>query len=491
MEDSRRNGRAGGGCVLALALLGAGVLLGAQIALSMVGLDLGYLLGRMSGDAPALVRATAVPTAVTAIQGAAPGNRIVWRAPIALDSDTREPEMLLISRNYDRGGDSIVYLSPDEQAARWESAPLGDNGSSWLVAYDSELIYVADKARLLGLGRSDGALRWEAPLSDEISYSLCQGCLRAVDGVVVALSDDGVLQAFRGTSGAPLWSVRLREATRQLVVLGDMVGAPDVRPDVQDSSAGLYLFNIADGSPARAIEPACSQPESTWEDRPHYYDPIYQSADGDELYWLLDSARCVVRAGASGLSAGAPVFMPENFSVSSSNTILAADGALYLSDDDRIVAVSADAAREVLAIEDYSLRPLGVRGETLLVEATRRRGSSRMELWAIDLASGQRRWERVLAGTDNLNGPYDTADWAAALVGDTVALVEQRPDAQTLAYELLSLSDGTSRASATIPVDDPDTDLRGLLVSRATAYLVAEELYAIELSSGQTLFRWP
>lgn len=491
MERDRQGRGPGLGCALAIVGLGLGLLLGAQLALGMVGLDLGYLLARMSGEAPALVQATAVPTPLTAIQGAAPGGRMVWRAPIALDSDTREPDMLLISRNYDRGGDSIIYLSADERAARWESAPMGDNGNGWLVAFDADLIYVADKARLLGLGRADGALRWEAPLSDEISYSLCPSCLRAVGGAVVALSDDGVLQAFRGASGAPLWSVRLREATRQLVVLGDSVGAPDARPDADDSTAGLYLFNVADGSPARAIEPICAQPGSSWDDRPHFYDPIYSSPDGAELYWLLDSARCVARAGASGLSAGEPLPLPESFSASSSNAVLAVDGALYLSDGDQIVAVGADAARELLAAEEYSLRPLAARAGTLLVEATRRRGSTRMELWAIDLESGARRWERVLAGTNPLAGPYDTADWAAALVGDSVALIEQRPDTQTMAYELISLADGTSRASAAIAVEDPDDDLRGLLVSRDAAYLVTDELYAVELSSGDTLYRLP
>lgn len=492
MERQGREARAGGGCALALVGLGLGVLLGAQIALSLVGLDLGYLLGRVSGRAPALVQATAVPTPVAAIQGAvAPGRRMVWRAPIALDSDTREPDMLLVSRNYDRPGDTLVYLSPDAGSARWESAPMGDNGSGWLIAFDREMVYVADDARLLGLDRADGALRWEAPLSDAISYSLCPTCLRAVGGAVVALSDDGVIQAFRGASGAPLWSVRLREASRQLVVLGDLVGAPDLRPGASDSSAGLYLFNVADGAPARAIEPVCTGPDSGWEDRPHYFDPIYSSPDGAELYWLLDSAGCVVRASASGLSGGPPVFVPEGFSPSSSNTTLAADSLLYLSDGARIVAVGADGARLVLAAEEHTLRPLAARDTTLLVEATRRRGSTRVELWAVDLASGARRWERVLAGNDSLAGPYDSADWVAALVGDSVALVEQRAEPAQLAFELLSLSDGASRASAALPVEEPGDDLRGLLVSRNTAYLVTEELYAVELGSGGVRYRFP
>lgn len=399
--------------------------------------------------------------------------------------------MLLISRNFDRGGDSLVYLSPDARTVRWESAPMGDSGNSWVLAYDAEMIYVADGARLLGLGRADGGLRWEAPLSDRIFYNGCRDCLRAVDGVVVALSDDGVIQAFRGASGAPLWSVRLRETTRQLVVFDDLVGAPDARPNANDATAGLYFYNIADGSPARTIEPACNRSDGSWEDHPHYYDPIYVTPDGDGLYWLLDSAACLVRANASGIAAVPPVYLPKDFSASSSNAVFVTDDALYLSDRNQLVAVDAGGARVLFETEDYELRPIAARGNTLLIQARRWRGSTRYELWAIDLTSGARRWERILSGDDPPDGPFDSGDWALEIVGEALALVEQLDDPEELRYELINLNDGTSRASMPVAVDDPDGNLRGTLFGRNTVFLANDELYAVELSSGQTLYRWP
>jgi len=492
MDERGRKDGPGRGCTPFVVVFALGGLLGALAALALSGLGPGYLVGRLTGSAPALVEATAVPTPVAALRGAAaPGRRNIWRVPVTLNSDTSDPDMLLISRNYDRGSDSLVYLSPDARTVRWESAPMGENGNSWVVAYDAEMVYVADGPRLLGLGRGDGALRWEAPLSDRISANLCRDCLQAINGAVVALSDDGVIQAFTGLTGAPRWSVRLREATRQLVALDDMVGAPDRRPGVTDSSAGLYLFDVADGAPAGSIEPACTRPDNGYEDRPHFYDQIYRAPGDDALVWLLDTANCIVRVAPSGLSAGEPIFVSEEMGLSSVEEVFFGPTGIFFVDDGKLRVVDADGERELLATEDYSLRPLAADGATLLLEARRQRGSSRLELWAVDRASGARRWERVLAGEDAVDGAYDSGDWAAVLDGDAVVLIEQRGDPATLAYELIGMGNGVSRASATLPVDRPDDYLHGLTLGGSAIFVVTDQLYAIDRGSGQVLFRWP
>lgn len=494
MVDERRPGNVGLGCALSLLVLLAGVVMGSALTLGMLGLGPGALLaGRQAPTAtpPAATTPTVEPP--TALQGeAAPGRRLVWGSAIALDSDTREPDLLVVSRNYDRkpDSDSLAYLSPDAGAVRWESRPLGSNGNSWVVAYGDTMVLVADNARLVGLRRASGELAWEAPLTDGIAYSICRDCLQVFGEVVVALPQDGVLQAFDLATGAPRWSVRLRQPTRQLVRVGALVGVPDSLPDAP-SYGSLYLYNPADGAPAGEILPSCTEAGGS-ERRISYYMDIGVDPTGRTLAWLVPSSPvCLVaydiptgtlsRTRLEGFKGGD---LKERASLWSGDT-------LYLSDGARIYAVGAQEQRLVLEAEDHAVRPLAASGSALLVEARRTRGSSRYELWALDLPSGERRWERVLEADDPRESARDIGDFVAGLVGDAVALVEQREAPEQIVYELIGLADGASRARAALAVRDPGDAIRGATWGRDHVFLSIDELYGVELSSGRTAYAWP
>lgn len=487
--EERYGRESAGGCVLPIVILLVGAAIGVALTLGLLGVGFGALFGRVTGQGGVVV-VTATPSGPppATIGGANPGRRLVWRV-LPLDSDTSEPDLLVISRNYDRGGDSLVYLSPDGQAARWESPALGENGNSWTVAFDESVIAVADEARLLGISRGDGSLIWEAPLTDRIFYNVCQGCLRIVAGRVVALADDGTLQAFDAQSGAPLWSVRLREATRQMLVVDEMVGVPDRLPEAS-SDAALYLYRVADGSPVREIAPTCEDPSFGNDDLPGYYDTIYQSPEGGALYWVLAGSSCVVSVDArSGRTSW--VSLPgDGFYVGS--TLVTADALYFGNDSDRLFEVdSAGTARTLLVAEDYELRPLEANADTLLVEALRRRGTARYELWAVDLQSGQRRWERVLAAGDPIIGGFDGGTYVAKIRGDAVALVEQLQEPERYLYELIDLRSGASRVKADLPIAEPDDDIRTAAWGAGQVFLGITDLYSVSLESGAVVARWP
>lgn len=499
MEDERRSGRAQLGCALGVMTLLAGVLLGVWLTLSVLGVGFGALLGRVQGqeDTPPLAATQAgvipTPAVPAAIQGeAAPGRRLVWQAPIALDSDTAEPDLLVISRNYDRepDADTLVYLSPDRQTVRWESPPLGENGNSWVVAYGDSMVLVADDTRLVALRRDSGELAWEAPLTDSIADSICSDCLQIFGDVAVALPQDGLLQAFSVTTGAPRWNVRLREPTRQLVRVGERLGVPDSRPD-EPSYGALYLYEPSDGSLVGEIVPSCTE-SGGYERGLSYFTFANSDPQGRILAWLVPSSPiCLVAYDvASGTVSRTMLDEFDSGELTMRNSLWAGD-TLYLSDSNGIIAVGPQELRLVLADEDYDLRPLAASGGLLLVEARRTRGSSRYELWAVDAQSGERRWERTLVADDPAEYRGDTGDFTATIWGDAVAIVEQDEAADQVLYELIGLADGASRARTVVAVNSPGSYIRGVIWGRNHVFLSIDELYGVAIETGQMSLKWP
>ncbi|WP_129626686.1 PQQ-binding-like beta-propeller repeat protein [Candidatus Oscillochloris fontis] len=487
----REERRPPAGWIIPVVALLIGVLGGAFAMLSFLGLGMNEVIARMQGRAaPLLIEVTPTPVLHT-VGGAAPGRRLVWRAPIPLDTDTSEPELLLISRNYDRDSDTLLLFSPLEGRVRWESPPMGTNGTSWLVAYSAATIIVADEARLIGLSRTDGSKVWEAPLTDRIFSNGCQDCLQVFGDVVVALSDDGQLQALNANKGTPLWVVRLHQTTRQLVRVGAMVGVPDsLEPD--ETEAGLFIYNPADGQLVRTIAPTCQHESQGYVDQPHYYDYILADPQSEALYWMLDSVNCLLRVGMGSFGGEERTFNPafQNFEVK--NTLVA-DGHIYLSSDQSIYTSDGQGqARLLTQAEDYNLRPLAARGSDLLVLAQRTRGSSRYELWLLDAQSGQQRWSRVLLGDDLVEDAiYDSGDTAVHLLASGVALIEQQADPEAISYELLNLNNGTSQVKKELRVEDAGDSLRGVTWGNQSVWLAVDELYAVDLTTGETQARWP
>jgi outer membrane protein assembly factor BamB len=497
IEETRYRPPSCAGCLLPLLTLLVGVGLGVFGTITLLGIGWQDLLARgqvvlSGGPLPTAAPLPPVQAGPQAISGGtASGQRLVWHSPIALDSDSNEPDMLVISRNYAHNSDTLAYYSPDKQSFRWESAPLGEQGNGWLVVTNGTTIFVADTARLFAINRSDGKTLWEITMSDEISYSICSDCLQAFPDTVVALPSDGVLQAFDAATGQLRWNVRLREATRQLVQIDGLVGAIDSRAE-DTSEAALFLYNPQSGDLVRSIEPVCQQSADSYEDRPHFYDPFISDGRGG-LYWLMDSASCLQRIDAANGNVSWQALVEDfNGGLTAKNTLFSDDNSLYVSDGEELTLISAQGeSRRLLVDEDYNLYPLAARSGTLLAFAERTRGSRRYEIWAINSSDGARRWAYVLQGDDPLEELFDTGDFAANIVGESVVLVEQKEEPETIEYVRLNLADGSEQARTALTVEDAGDYMRGALWGRGTLWLAIDELYAVDLASGATTYRWP
>lgn len=167
-----------------------------------------------------------------------------------------------------------------------------------------------------------------------------------------------------------------------------------------------------------------------------------------------------------------------------------AGDTLYLSDGQQIVAVGPQSTQSVVASDAYTLTPLGVGDGTLAVLALRSRGSARFELWALDAASGDRLWERVLQAHDPFEGGTDTGEFAAAVVGDALAVLEARR-AGRAALRADRPARRPGRTQAALGVENPDDDIRGAVWGRERLGLAAGGLYTVDLKTGNLLARWP
>ena len=105
--------------------------------------------------------------------------------------------------------------------------------------------------------------------------------------------------------------------------------------------------------------------------------------------------------------------------------------------------------------------------------------------------TGERRWAHPLTAHDPIDGPYDSGDFAAHIVGGSVALFEQLEEPEAVRFELISLADGASTVSAEVRVEDAGDYIRGVTWGSGTAWLAMDELYAVSLESGATVSRWP
>lgn len=488
----RRQGHAGMGCLFSALTLLVGATLGAALTLGLLGLSWEVLFGRVinPGGAPVVqVGPTPTPRPV-AIEGAAPGRRLVIRQPVPLDSDSSTPDLLVISRNYDRNSSTITYVSPDSGRARWESASLSDGDEyAWQLAYGAEHIVVAVQQRLVGLSRATGEQLWEAPLTDVV-FTGCVDCVRVFGDSAAVLSQDGQLQAFALESGAPRWSVRLREAPRQIVDAGGLVGVPDGRPEGERGTL-LRRFSPADGAEAEPVALDCQ--DGTYPAQASIYDFIGGDPQGRLLLWMITtgSKACLLSIDAASGAVAGRTFIEEFSDELQPDRMRWEGDTLYLSDGEQIVAVGPQELRRVLAVEEYDIAPLAIGDGTLLVLAQRMRGSSRLELWAVDAQSGERRWERVLTARDWLNAVMGSGGVTAAVVGDAVALVEAHEEPEELRYELIGLRDGVSRARSVLGVADASASIRGVAWGRERLILAANELYTVDLATGQVTARWP
>lgn len=415
--------------------------------------------------------------------------------------DESRPDIAGVTRNSD-DTDRLVYVDWEgEQPLRWQSEPLGE-GADYLynpVVTGRAAVYLAYKTTLVAFDRQEGTILWQATLSDEVS-NVCQDCLQEFGDWLVALTADGVLNGIDGSTGEPIWNVRLNEVPRQLMNLAGRVGVLDKG----DGAVGINVYEPSTGDLAARIVPQC--PNEIFVDEPQelsIYDPVLVSAAGTELYVPISEWRpgCLQKWDAATLTMAWQATMPED-------VIDGLDREPYLFTDQELVtssghdlyrvALGDGTHRLVFSDEDHDLVPLALHEGLLVVVAERTRGTSKYSLWGVDMASGMLRWQYNPAAAElddgGSNVVYAEGIWSAAVAADQVLVLEAFSDPVRLAFSALSLVDGVQGAAGELRLTEDQSSfwLQVLGWDDQRVYLdLDNRLRLIDALTGEELATWP
>jgi outer membrane protein assembly factor BamB len=400
----------------------------------------------------------------------------------------------------------LMYFDLEaEKAQRWQSEPLGDEASYVynFFAANQSFVYFSVKTKLYAFNRANGTTAWQTTLPDEVT-NICEDCLRVTGQRVVALTADGTLQAYDAQTGQPVWSVKLEEQPRQLLLLGSN---PAVKDD-RDDHVSLFVYNALDGSLLHTIQPQCVN--NIFEDdpqEPYLYDPMWAVPDGQSILFGFGTYEpyCIQKwDGVTGTMTWEALLATDEgaSSLRPEEGVLVTETGLYLPAYQELWFVNlADGTyQRLVQNEDYDLTPLGVVQDTLITLAYRRVGTARNELWALN-ADGTVRWTFVPTSDDMMDNllsevAYEEGIWTPLMGEDAVYLLTAYSEPKRVGFERINLQDGTSGGEKILEVAS-DFDVGSMWFSilgwdQQHVWVVMTDIVALyNFQTGELVNRWP
>ena len=317
----------------------------------------------------------------------------------------------VVSAFYDPMRDKrfIGLIDMDSGKLRWKSDPENDITS--FLAADQDVVFSVIGSRLTAYSLGDGLPKWQTEMSDTLAYG--EKPLVVVTGRVLVLTSDQKITAYDAASGKQSWSRQLNAYEKELRLFGNELVLSDYLPDTYDLA--LYFLNPLTGEEQARLFPLCAAHNSTYtidSDTLIAYD-----APEDSLY-LVFSEGCIQRVDLAEKTMTWSVSRKDTFDrLYSGYTYLLTGDSLFFGNAGELVQVRKidGEIRSVLGEADYSVYPLAQNGDTLLVRAKRTRGTTRFELWGINIDSGTLAWQRSLQNCEPLEPP----DEMAGLVDDS------------------------------------------------------------------------
>jgi len=363
------------------------------------------------------------------------------------------------------------------------------------AAFDESYIYYVAGARLLALSRADGAVAWEAPLSDLMRHN-CPNCIQKVKDRVIALTADYILQGVDARDGNLAWSVRLNDpatayegfrVVNEQIVLLDRSG-----PDVQGPT--FHIFDSADGRLVRQIAPTCPAASSRLNIKEAFIEQnptrgaraiflygCWADPDSHVQSWSLTSGEMVWQA---------PLPREAHTSV---NSFLLGQDTLYLDTYNGLFGISLNTGQTKSLVReidpDYDITLLAEQGERIIAWARRTRGSSKYELWGL-YPTGERIWRHEVQ-VDTLYGVSSgRLEGAYHLTPNGIVMVQILDKPEQVLVEMLDPQNGQVTHQSTAELEHASLD--AIVWSTHYAYLgVRGDLYAVDLETGEIAPEWP
>lgn len=410
----------------------------------------------------------------------------------------------LVTFAYPMSGDNpvLAYKTALSSTLRWQSPQSIKEWYAAKVLASPGLIYTNDETKLLALNRSDGTLAWQAPLADKL-VSSCINCFVWLRERVIALVQGGTVQAFDAQSGQERWRKRLNfESTSRIETLGEHLLIFDRTPDNRNNL--MLVTNPATGEVVNEVTIPDCQGKSF-----DLFNPMAFNPNRPELYfmagnvigpaclqvWNTQSWQVTQRVVFEGIA------LPSDFSnfvtgqakFGLINELLYFSGTQNRGSGDENIIIQANPANGQWTVAarspDYKLTALAAAGDTLIVRATRDRGTARSELWGVDPVTAQPRWQYVLAVQRWYQDPGSGASWDWRLTPHGLAVLQISEDPDQLTLDMLNPQTGVSAGQNTIPLSD--TYLTDIAWTNNTVWLAVRKIYAIDLKSRTLASTWP
>jgi outer membrane protein assembly factor BamB/ribosomal protein L7/L12 len=403
---------------------------------------------------------------------------------------------------YDPNAETRMIGLVDGQTGklRWRAEPLPGDGYANALAHGSDLIYAASEADLFAYRRGDGSLAWQAPMTDRLNYD--PGAMVVAGGRVITSNVDQSIQAYDAATGASAWSRRLNGYDRSLRLVGSALVVVDYTDD--SSAYRLIFLDPKDGGQQRVIAPACQYSEHSTATVYPDSGLIFDEAANAVTLVYNSSPGCVQRLD---LSSGRVIWQTldgEDLDLSSGSPHALVEGdRLYCAVRGTLLAVdqSSGGLQTLLSDEDYEFVPLAASGETLIVRAQRKRGTSRFELWGIDRASGAQTWQVVLDGAepvdppDEMAGLIDNTDfgWTWRLIPSGLVVIKFQGDPNQIVLETIDPASGASLSQQTLRLGRVSGDFYSAPAvigwQGSAAYISLEtDIYLLDLAAGELTF---
>lgn len=413
------------------------------------------------------------------------------------------PDVYAVAR-YSDDANRMVYLDFDpEPTARWTSEPLG-NGATYVSnpsAADPTQIFLAYETTLAALDRADGRILWLAELSDRVS-NVCQDCLQVFGERVVALTDDGQLNAFDTRNGQTAWKVRLETTPRWMQNLGDRV----VVLDQGEDGVGINIYRPENGERLARILPTC--PNQVFPDSPQGLG-IYNSVivTGDRAHLLIPIYQykpgCIQTWEAAGLTQVDQISVVDDVLSGLNKESLVTQDAIYLTRGTReneILRVNlADGSYTSLYSDsDYKFTPLDAQDGTLTLLAQRDRGTTRYELRGMIQDSAAAPWTYEFAADEPLDHVFPSIDdggnWYVAAAPGKILVLEAYADPAHATLTFLNPQDGTTLVSTSLQFDQGDSDYRFQVwgwIQERLFLVTGKQIHMVDTTTGKQIAVWP
>jgi hypothetical protein len=271
-----------------------------------------------------------------------------------------------------------------------------------------------------------------------------------------------------------------------------------------ENVTGIQVYDSQTGALLQQIVPEC--PNETFPDLPQtmgIYDDVLVSSDQQTFYIYISNydPGCIQKWDAATLTKSWEASIPRAvLDITGWDPDLFTDEMIFLSDGHNLFAVSLldGSYWQIYSDEDYSMAPLSENSGILLTQAQRTRGTTKYELWGLDIAAQSKEWEFTPTAEDYFDEGsfvvYEEGAWG--LVPETAdpVVLEALTDPGTITFYVLETASGDIVAENSLSINDDDSSYWMQLIggNGNHVYLVIDgEIWWVNATNSVELGVWP